>query len=155
KGPGRITAIATAVCIVYIYGRALGPQGLAQQSGYRPLLSMHRVWEFQIRQMTDIFALYRIVDRGWVVAIWIAVTYLAWRRPRPVLRFCWIYMTLTPLPIEFILGRGQAALFVTLFGWAVFAAVICADVAGAMADFLSREPVLGLAGRRAWLVMLI
>src|SRR4051812_11225827 len=43
---------------------------------------------------------------------------LAFRRPRPVLRFCWAFLLIAPLPIEFLQGRGSASLYIPFIGWA-------------------------------------
>jgi hypothetical protein len=81
-----------------------------------------------------------------VVAVWVALAYLAWRRQRPVLRFCWIFLMLTPLPLAVLEWRGAACLYIPLAGWAVFAAVVLADLAGGAARFLAEEPVFRQAG---------
>jgi hypothetical protein len=69
------------------------------------------------------------------------VTYLVWRRNRPVLRFCWFYILLTPLPIEFLEGRDQACLYVCLAGWAVLAATLFTDWLSSATRILTAEPL--------------
>jgi hypothetical protein len=85
---------------------------------------------------------------GWrgVVAVWVLLACLAWRRQRPVLRFCWVFLMLTPLPLAVLLGRGAACLYIPLAGWAVFAAIVLTDVAGAVARFLAEDPLFRRAG---------
>jgi hypothetical protein len=56
------------------------------------------------------------------------VTWLAWRPNRPLMRFCWIWVVVTPLPIEFIIGRDQACLYVCQAGWAIMAGILFADL---------------------------
>jgi len=97
-----------------------------------------------------------LASPGWrgVLLFWVLVTYLAWRRPRPLLRFAWAYVLLTPLPIAFLADRTQGCLYIPLVGWAIFAAAIFVDFVEAAAGFLSREPPLGRLGRgRIWALL--
>lgn len=149
RGPGRVALFAGILNVVYLYGRALGPEGLAAQSAYRPLFSMHRVWLFQIAALDTLVSYWQIFDRPAVVGFWVVVLYLAYRRPRPVLRFCCVFLIVTPLPVEFLMGRGEATLYLPLAGWAVFTAVIFADLARAVAEFLAAEPFFRYLGSRA------
>jgi hypothetical protein len=70
------------------------------------------------------------------------LSYLAWRPgARPILRFSWAFLLMTPLPIAFLPGKSQACLYIPMLGLAVFAAVITAGLAEALASLLTREPV--------------
>jgi hypothetical protein len=57
-----------------------------------------------------------------------------------------VFLMLTPLPLAVLEGRGAACLYIPLAGWAVFAAVVMTDVAGAAARFLADEPLFRRAG---------
>jgi hypothetical protein len=94
---------------------------------------------------------------GWggILLLYAALAYLAWRRPRPVMRFLWWFLLVTPLPIEFLVGRGQACLYIPVVGWAIFAAVTLVDLAGALAGLLEREPWGHFLGRPAIAALLI
>jgi len=149
RGPAKVALFAGILNVIYLYGRALGPEGLAAQWAYRPLFSMHRVWLFQIAALDTLVSYWQIFDRRTVVVFWAAVVYLAFRRPRPVLRFCCVFLIVTPLPVEFLIGRGQATLYLPLAAWAVFVAVIFVDLVRAIAEFLAGEPFLRYLGSRA------
>jgi hypothetical protein len=112
-----------------------------QASAYMPVFSWERIVDFQERYIGDIF--YRMPRFDWLATllIWLAVTYLVWRRNRPVLRFCWIYILVTPLPIEFLEGRDQACLYVCLAGWAVLAATLFTDWLASATRILTAEPL--------------
>jgi hypothetical protein len=64
------------------------------------------------------------------------VSWLAWRRNRPLMRFCWVWVLVTPLPIEFIVGRDQACLYVCQAGWAIMAGILFADLVNFVAPRL-------------------
>jgi hypothetical protein len=128
-GPGRVICWAGLMNLAFIYGKRFGPDGLMSgpSTNYKPVLSLDRIVDFQQRYIGDIF--YHLPRFGSLatVAIWLAVTYVVWRRNRPLLRFCWVWVLVTPLPVEFIVGRDQACLYVCLAGWAVMAAVLFTD----------------------------
>ena len=80
--------------------------------------------------------------------IWLVVTYFAWRSKRPVLRFCWFWVVLTPLPIMFLEGRDQACLYVTLGGWAVLGATLFMDWLPGATRVVAAEPWFRRLGPR-------
>jgi len=45
------------------------------------------------------------------------------------------------LPIEFLLGKSQACLYIPMLGFTVFTAVVFVDLAGALASGLTAEPL--------------
>ena len=154
RGPGSVLCWSALMSLVSIYGKRFGPGGIMKSSAYRPVFSRERIVDFQERYIGDIF--YHVPRFEWfaTLLIWLAVTYLVWRRKRPVLRFCWFYVLLTPLPIEFLEDRGQACLYVCLAGWAVLAATLFTDWLGSATRVVAAEPLfrrLGLGRTRTML----
>jgi hypothetical protein len=146
RGPGRVMLYCGALNLVYLYGKAFGPDAMMQSASYRPVLSVHRLFAFETTAMDGLFLAWGSFSWRGVVAVWVALAYLAWRRQRPGLRFCWVFLMFTPLPLAVLEGRGAACLYIPLAGWAVFAAVVLTDVAGAAARFLAEEPLFRRAG---------
>jgi len=134
-----IPLIAGAVTGVFLYGRVW--RGLARFQGYVPEYSLTRLASFQQRQFQDLF-LQPEHSGTWapIVAVWLVVTYFAWRRNNPLLRFCWIWMVLTPLPLEFLEGRSGPTLAIPIIGWAILGAVAALRLARAFAHDLECEP---------------
>ena len=155
RGPLRVMLYCGALNLVYLYGKAFGPDAMMQTAAYRPVLSLHRLFAFEKAAMDDLFLAWGSFGWRGVVALWVALLYLAWRRPRPVLRFCWVFLMLTPLPLAVLEGRGAACLYIPLAGWAVFAAVVLTDVAGAVARFLAEEPLFRRAGYAGLLAVIL
>ena len=155
RGPGRVVLFAGALNLVYLYSRAFAPNALSHSPGYRLIISRARILDFQRNSLSDLLLTWNTFDWRWILGIWALVTYLAWRRRRPVLRFCWFYMLLTPLPIEFVEGRHGAYLYTSLAGWAVFASVVFVDLVSAASTFLSGEPGFRRLGRQALSAILV
>jgi len=157
---GRAEALAPLVlvsvlCLLSLYGKSFGAGAIVRNPAYQPVFTLGRFMTFQKAALRDLFGSFGTPGWQGVVAIWTLVTYLAWRRRRPVLRFLWASMLLTPLPIAFLTGRTQGALYVPLAGWAIFAAVIFVDFAEVLANVLAQEPLFRRLGQGAVFAMLI
>jgi hypothetical protein len=140
RGQGRVIFWAGMLDLVFIYGKRFGQYGLMKETAYTPVISWERFLDFQERYIGDIF--YHLPRFGWIATliVWAAVTYLAWRGKNRVLRFCWWYIVLTPLPLAFLIGRDQACLYVTLAGWAVLAGTLFASWLPTLARVVAAEP---------------
>jgi hypothetical protein len=146
---------AALLNIPYIYGKALRPDALAANPGYHPEFSTARLLEFQTRSFGELFYQHEL-SAATVAWIWAALFYVAFRRPRPVLQFCCLFLAIAPLPIEFLPGRGGACLYLPFVGCAIFAAVVCVDIVTALAQFLALEPLFVRVGRqRAFMLLLV
>jgi hypothetical protein len=154
-GPGRVALAAALLNLPFIYGKFFGPEAMTKMPGYQPVFSMVRFLDYQNREKMNF--LLRWPYTGWMAlaVFWLVLLYLALRRPRPILVFCLIFMILTPVPIEFLEGRGGACLAIPLAVWAIFAATIFVDVARALAGFLAGEPGLRRVGRERLAVVAI
>jgi hypothetical protein len=140
RGPGSAALIAAGLVLLDLYGKIFGHDALTGMEGYRPVFTWQRYLDYQKTFLGDA-AFWHTGGVG-VLAFWVVISYLAWRPgARPVLRFCWAYLVFVPLPIEFLPGKSQACLYLPMLGLAIFAAVIFADLAGALAGVLAAEPL--------------
>ncbi|MEO8592490.1 MAG: hypothetical protein ABI759_04140 [Candidatus Solibacter sp.] len=155
RGPGRVVLYCAALNLVYLYGKAFGPDPMMASAAYRPQLSVHRFFAFEVAAMNDLFLSPDGFTWRGVVALWIVTGYLAFRRRRPVLRFSWAFLMLTPIPLALLEGRSGGCLYIPYAGWAVFTSVLLVDFAGAVARLLAGEPIFRLAGSRALLALVI
>lgn len=141
RGPGAAIAVSTFLNLLSIWGKIFGRFGLMKSAAYRPVYSWERFVDFQQRYIGDIFYHLPRFQSAMTCVLWIAVTYYCWRRRDPLLRFCWWYIVITPLPMEFLIGRDQACLYVCLAGWAIIAAEIFTGLLPAVTRVLAAEPV--------------
>jgi hypothetical protein len=160
-GPGLVVCYAGLMNLVFIYGKRFGADGLMNgpSSAYQPVLSLARIADFQQRYIGDVFYHLPRFEGLATLLIWLAVTWLAWRSHRPLLRFCWIYILVTPLPIEFLEGRDQACLYVCMAGWAVLAAeLVTYWLTGLAAAAVEADPQCRRLGRervRTWMAVAV
>ena len=145
RGPGWAAVLATAMALPDLYGKIFGVDALTGMAGYQPVFSWQRFLAFQKTFLGDAALLQG--NGMTILAFWVILSYLAWRpEARPALRFCWLFMVLTPLPIEFLPGKSQACLYVPMVGLAIFAAAIFVDLSRALAGVLAGEPLFRRLG---------
>jgi len=135
----RLVLFSAALTAVDVFGKVFGPDALVNAEAYHPVFTLRRMRDFQRLSLGDLLFGW---GSGWggILLLWAVLAYLAWRRDRPVLRFLWWFMLLTPLPIEFLVGKSQACLYIPMVGWAIFGAVVLVDLAEALARVLERDP---------------
>jgi hypothetical protein len=154
RGPGLMALLAACLTGLDFYGKVFGYDALTGMPGYQPVFSLRRLLDFQKILLHD----GALLACGWpgILGFWALISYLAWRpAARPVLRFCWAFLILTPVPIEFLPGKSQACLYLPMFGLAVFAGVVFTDLARALAGALAGEPLFRHLGRPALTAALI
>jgi hypothetical protein len=138
----KMVGLTSLLMLLSLYGKIWGVDPLTGMEGYRPVFSLQRVHDFQRTFFGD--AAFLHVGWSGILFLFALLTYLAWRPgARTVLRFCWFFVLLTPLPIEFLPGKSQACLYIPMIGGAIFVAVILVDASRAAAGFLSHEPIFG------------
>ena len=146
RGPALGAILTGVLTVADLYGKVFGHDALTGMEGYRPVFTLQRALDYQKIFLGD--AAFLHAGAVGVAAFWVGVSYLAWRpAARPVLRFCWALLVLTPVPIEFLPGKSQACLYIPMLGLAAFAAVIVADLASALAGVLAGEPLFRHLGR--------
>jgi hypothetical protein len=155
KGARLVILFAVALTAVDLLGKRAGSNSMLSYEAYQPVFSLQRFMAFQKSSLHDLLGLADLPGWRTVVAIWIVLTYLAWRRDRPVLRFCWAWMLLTPIPIEFLVDRVQGCLYIPLVGWAIFGAVTFSDLARTASHFLAEEPLFSRLGRTGAFALLV
>jgi hypothetical protein len=129
--------LAGGVDVLFVYGLMFGPNALATHPEYRPEYSLARAYAFQRLQFADILFLPGLAPAA-IIAFWAIFSFIAWRSRDHVLRFCLLFMLITPLPIEVLEHRGGAALWAPLFGWAIVFARVFVGAARGMAGVAAR-----------------
>lgn len=130
RGPARIAWIAAALDLLDVYGKISGPDAMTKAESYHPVFTLSRIHGFYSIAFRDLFSA-GIWAPGWrgILAIWIVLALVAWvRSDLPVLRFLFWFLLVVPIPIQFLLGKAQACLYLLMVGWAIFVAVSLVDV---------------------------
>jgi hypothetical protein len=154
-GPGRLALCALPLNLLYLCGKKFGPDALMNMPAYQPVFTLDRWLRFQTTCIGHFLLHMAPASTLGLLFTWTLLTWLAWRYNRPVLRFCWAFLILAPLPIEFLEGRFQACLYIPFAALTVFAATVLVDVADDAARSLASLPVLRRLGRGIPLAVLL
>jgi hypothetical protein len=119
RGEGRLVVFSGVLTLVYVIGKLHGPDSLIQQELYRPVFTFHRFMEQQALYLNCLFYAGAFFTPAKTIALWLLLGYIAWRRPAPPLRFCQIFVVVSPLPIAFLSARVWSCLYIPLAGWAI------------------------------------
>jgi hypothetical protein len=135
-----VMLVTACLVLLDLYGKVFGVDALTGMEGYRPVFTWQRFVDYQKAFLGD--TVFWHAGGAGLLAFWALVSYLAWRPgARPILRFCWLFLVFTPLPIEFLPGKSQACLYIPMLGLAMFAGVVFADLAETLAGVLASEPL--------------
>ena len=125
--PSLIAGLLTAV---YIYGKTHGANSMTKANLYRPEYSWHKFTASNTHFINEIF--YQLIPNhiapGVIVfTAWGLVFVYAFLRRDRLLQLMAFWVVITPLPIDFISLRGDACLYIPLFGWAMILAKVVSD----------------------------
>src|SRR5204862_6032066 len=132
-GPARLRIFMGTLSVVCVFGKVFSSGALANQPAYHPVFSWEGVIAFQRGSLADLLCWRDTPGLPAVVAIWVILTFLAWRGRSPLLRFCWVAFLITPIPLEFIENRFQGCLYIPMAFLAIFASAVLVEPAGALA----------------------
>ena len=121
---GRFLWLTVPVTIAYILSRIAGPHRVTTNPAYYPHISLNAFmtgWRHYIN-----YLFYNSIQFGrtWIIILWIALLMVAWIARRRELLFAWLTIMVGVLPVIFIEPRGLYAIYMTLPGWYLFAAVL-------------------------------
>ncbi len=116
---GRLAAFSGLLTLAYVIGKLQGPESLIQKELYRPAFTGQQFMEQQALYLNCLFYAGAFFTPATTIALWLLLLFVAWRKPAPPLRFCQIFVVLSPLPVVFLSGRIWSCLYIPLAGWAV------------------------------------
>lgn len=120
RGPA-ISALAT---VPYVIGKLTGPDSLAANPLYRPVISAARYLHTFHLYLNVLFYQDHFFRDGNTILLLAAMLGLAiWRRSRPLL-FAWCFVLFSVLPFIFVPHYSGFFLYLPMVGWALYAATL-------------------------------
>jgi hypothetical protein len=125
--PSLIAGILTAA---YMYGKTHGANSLTQAKIYQVEYSWHRFTAANRHFIDEIF--YQLIPNHIAPGVvlftaWGLVFSYAFLRRDRLLQLMAFWVVITPLPLDFVTLRGDACLYIPLFGWAMILAKLVSD----------------------------
>ena len=125
---GRGAAVAGVIAACFALAKAVGPAAIVNAPGYRPTITAGRAISSARAYLDHIFYQYGWFTSGRALALWLGMLALAAVARSRVLAFAWLLLTVTILPMLFLDPRAGSAIYVCLFGWALYAAALASDL---------------------------
>jgi hypothetical protein len=118
----RAVVVTGILTLVYLAGKSLGSDTLLKNPAYQPVLALEHVMSNARLYMDDLFYRYGWFTNARVLLLWLGMAAVALVSRSKTLLFSWLFLTTSILPVIFIAPRAGSAIYVCLFGWALYAA---------------------------------
>ena len=126
---GAPSLIAGLLTVFYIYGKTHGSGTLATLDPYRPKYSWHNFMASNARFVGELLFAGHMITPITLLALWTFVFIYAFIRRDRTLELMAFWIVIVPLPLAFIVPiRGDAPLYLLLFGWAMIFAKVAVDL---------------------------
>jgi hypothetical protein len=136
----RAASIAALIAIVAIYAKTSPQSSFAGVSGYAVHLSAHQFLVTTRLLIAELFLLPQdVLTSAQIIVLLVIVWIIAIASRSQALRFAAAFLTLAPLPVNFLPARGFFTMYLPYLGWAMLVAV-------ALVDIKDRLPV----AKRSW-----
>jgi hypothetical protein len=121
--------IAGLLTVFYIYGKIHGSGSLASLDPYRPKYSWHNFTASNAKFVSQLLFAGHTITPIALLLLWTLVFVYALVRWDRTLQLMAFWVVIVPLPVAFIVPvRGDAPLYLLLFGWAMIFAKVMLDL---------------------------
>ena len=125
KSEGALAAAAVLVTLVFVVGRGLDRHNsLLSIQPYVPVFTWDRFMTTSRNFLSGLFIRRHLLSAGVLLALWSGMLVTAWVSKSRPLRFAWLFLILSALPIAFIDPRSLAQYYIPFFGWVLYAATL-------------------------------
>jgi hypothetical protein len=134
--PYAAPLIAGLLTVLYIYGKTHGSGTLASLDPYRPRYSWYNFTASNGRFVGELLFAGHTVTPITLLLLWAGVFIYAFIRRDRMLQLMAFWIVIVPLPLVFIVPmRGDAPLYLLLFGWAMIFAKLAFDLITLISKF--------------------
>jgi dolichyl-phosphate-mannose-protein mannosyltransferase len=123
---GRPVLITSLLTLAFMFGRATGG-GLLSSPLFQPVFSWDRFMSTSRAFLTELFSQRSTVPTAVVLVTWIGLYFIAWATRSRTLKFAWLFIMLSVIPVAFIPTRGAGRYYISYFGWVLYAATALSD----------------------------
>jgi hypothetical protein len=128
--------IAGLLTVFYVYGKTHGSGSLASLDPYQPKYSWHNFTASNARFVSQLLFAGHTITPIVLLLLWALVFIYAFVRRDRTLQLMAFWIVIVPLPVAFIVpARGDASLYLLLFGWAMIFAKVTFDLITLISEF--------------------
>ena len=110
--------------VLFAGGRLLGGDTIVTSPGYKMTFTWAQLMSTSGHHLGELFNDGNDWPAWGVVTLWIALGLIAWISRSRTVRYAYLFLMLSPLPIAFLFHRGPAQYYIPWFGWALYAATL-------------------------------
>ncbi|HUJ49584.1 MAG TPA: glycosyltransferase family 39 protein [Bryobacteraceae bacterium] len=144
---GRFIVLSAVMTLAFVVGQSFGPDSYLENKAYQPVITAGRFMTTSRNITSDIFLQHIAFSFSAVLLLWIALLVVAWAARSRALKFAWLFLMFSVLPIAFI-DRGAPQYYIPLFGWALYAATVLGAGSRHLLERFSRTKTNWLAYAR-------
>ena len=144
---GRFIVLSATMTLAFVVGQSFGPDSYLRNSAYQPVITGARFMTTSRNITSDIFLQHITFSFSAVLLLWIALLIVAWTTRSRALKFAWLFLMFSALPIAFI-DRGAPQYYIPLFGWVLYAATVLGAGSRHLLERFSRTKTNWLAYAR-------
>jgi hypothetical protein len=136
--------LATGVItLALLIGKMLAPISLMNNNVmYRPTITWAQFMKTSLEFTGHLFLRPGFFTPATLILLWLVLAAIAWLSRSHALRFAWLFLMLSPLPVAFIPPRGVAQYYIPRFGWSLYAGVLInLGLSAILRRFPSARPV--------------
>jgi hypothetical protein len=133
---GAPSLIAGLLTVFYLYGKTHGSSSLASLDPYRPEYSWHNFIASNAKFVGELLFAGHAINPITLLMLWASVFIYAFIPRDRTLQLMAFWIVIVPLPLAFIVPiRGDATLYLLLFGWAMIFAKVAMDLITLISTF--------------------
>ena len=121
---GRAALITGAITLLFLIGRVMSPGSLVSDQAYRPAFTLKQFILTSRHFAGDLVSGGPSWSGHAVWLSWAGMLAVAWAAKSRTLKFAWLYVMLTPLPVAFIFPRGASQYYIVWFGIVLYGATV-------------------------------
>ena len=130
--------IAGLLTVFYLYGKLHGSGSLASLDPYQPKYSWHNFTASNAKFVGQLLFAGHTITPAALLFLWALVFIYAFLRRDRTLQLMAFWVVIVPLPLAFIVPtRGEASLYLLLFGWAMIFAKVVFDLITLISRFFA------------------
>lgn len=145
---GLLLLISSVVTLAFIIGQATGAGSYLENEVFQPVFTWARFMMTSRNFVDDIFLQHIRFSSLAVLLLWTALFAVAWASRSRALKFAWLFLMFSVLPVAFI-DRGAPQYYIPLFGWVLYAAMVLVKGSRLLMERLARGGASWLANARA------
>lgn len=123
---GRFILLASLFTLAFLIGQNFGVDSYLNNKAYQPVFTWGRFSNSSRNFANEIFFQKLNLPFLTILLLWIGLLALAWAARSRTLKFAWLFLMLSVLPVAFI-DRGAPQYYIPLFGWVLYAATVLAS----------------------------